>query len=291
MIDNSITADTARVVISLTDGYGRIQEILLDDTVHSNGYTGFLDLEGIQYEVSGSTYLKVSLFPLTPAGDVNADGLEDYAPFFMGDDGTNPTGLSGWDTAEDLEFYLDYINWSVDLCRNYLGDFTYCGMVGNYNLYLEDEMIAQTTHTQYIYTNPVLDSTMCYSVVAEYEQGFSSGTENCFTVFEHYEDSVSIDILDHLPWRFTLSQNFPNPFNPLTHINFILEQKEFVSLIVYDIMGKEIIRLENQQKDAGRYRVTWHGTDSAGIPVGSGIYFYRIEAGEFYKTRKMIYIK
>ena len=88
----------------------------MDDFVTSDGYSGYRDLEGLQYEAQGSDYLKVSIFPQTSVGDLNDDGLEDFAPFLMADNGQNPTGLCGWDSYDDLEFYQDYINWSINLC-------------------------------------------------------------------------------------------------------------------------------------------------------------------------------
>ncbi len=89
-----------------------------------------------------------------------------------------------------------------------------------------------------------------------------------------------------IPENYNLSQNFPNPFNPLTHINFDIPKENFVKLAVYNILGKEVEALVNEKLNAGSYSVEWNASK-----YSSGIYFYRIESGNFIKTMKMILIK
>ena len=89
-----------------------------------------------------------------------------------------------------------------------------------------------------------------------------------------------------LPDKFQLYQNYPNPFNPVTNIRFDIPRSSHVKLIVYDILGKEITTLANEKLSAGSYEVEW---DGSGYP--SGAYFYRVEAGDFFKTKKMILLK
>jgi carboxypeptidase T len=85
---------------------------------------------------------------------------------------------------------------------------------------------------------------------------------------------------------YDLMQNYPNPFNPNTKINFTIPKQNFVKLNVYDISGKLVSILVNESKDAGKYEVIFNGEN-----LSSGIYFYKIEAGDFIVTRKMILIK
>jgi hypothetical protein len=98
-----------------------------------------------------------------------------------------------------------------------------------------------------------------------------------------------------MPKSFSLSQNYPNPFNPLTTITFdipgTIGAKQRVSLNVYDIRGRLIRKLVNGEKEPGYYTVHWNGRDKRGGQVGSGIYFYRIETGEFVSTKKMVLLK
>jgi len=89
-----------------------------------------------------------------------------------------------------------------------------------------------------------------------------------------------------IPESFLLKQNFPNPFNPTTNINFSIPKTGFVSLKIYDIAGKEVADLVNEVKSAGNYIV---GFNAANLP--SGAYFYRIESSNFVDTKKMLLIK
>ena len=90
----------------------------------------------------------------------------------------------------------------------------------------------------------------------------------------------------NLPTVFYLSQNYPNPFNPTTKINFDLPKDVKVRIMVYDVLGREVIKLVDEFKKAGRYTVEFNGNNYA-----SGVYFYRIQAGEFVQAKKMVLIK
>lgn len=97
---------------------------------------------------------------------------------------------------------------------------------------------------------------------------------------------------EQLPERFGLSQNYPNPFNPTTNINYELPQTAAVNLIIYNMRGEVVRRLvQNQHQSAGRYTVQWDGADENGHSVPTGVYFYRIQAGDFVKAFKMTLIK
>jgi hypothetical protein len=93
------------------------------------------------------------------------------------------------------------------------------------------------------------------------------------------------------PAVFSLSQNHPNPFNPTTRIAFSLDREEPVSLVIYDIYGKVVKRLVDQPMVAGAYSEEWNGQDSQGNSVASGIYFYRLTAGNRTLTKKMVLLK
>ncbi len=89
-----------------------------------------------------------------------------------------------------------------------------------------------------------------------------------------------------LPEEFSLSQNHPNPFNPVTEISFSLPQANQVSLDVYNITGQKVAEIASGQFEAGNHSVTWDASGQA-----SGVYFYRLQAGEFEATRKMLLLK
>ncbi|MDH3890015.1 MAG: T9SS type A sorting domain-containing protein [candidate division Zixibacteria bacterium] len=94
-----------------------------------------------------------------------------------------------------------------------------------------------------------------------------------------------------MPESFYLSANYPNPFNPETHIDFGLPQASHVSLCIYNVMGQRVACLIDQAFGSGNHQVTWDGRDETGVLVGSGVYFYRLEAGSFTQTRKMTLMK
>jgi len=89
-----------------------------------------------------------------------------------------------------------------------------------------------------------------------------------------------------LPLRFELKQNFPNPFNPSTKIKYSIPQVSNVVIKVFDILGNEIETLVNEEKQTGTYEVTWY---VGNLP--SGIYFYRLQAGNYVETKKMVLMK
>lgn len=94
-----------------------------------------------------------------------------------------------------------------------------------------------------------------------------------------------------LPEQFSLEQNYPNPFNPTTTISYSLPQNSFVTLKIYDMLGREVKTLVNQNVNAGNIRVDWNGDDNYGNKVASGAYVYRITAGNFVSTKKMLLLK
>ena len=94
-----------------------------------------------------------------------------------------------------------------------------------------------------------------------------------------------------LPAEFALEQNYPNPFNPETRIRFALPQASSVKLVVYNLLGQKIRTLVDDDKPAGSHEIIWNARDEFGRPVASGIYIYRIIAGEFSQVRKLTLVR
>jgi hypothetical protein len=103
------------------------------------------------------------------------------------------------------------------------------------------------------------------------------------------KDSVINQI--KIPNEFSLMKNYPNPFNPKTNIQFTVPEQSFVKLFIYDINGKTVYKIINSELKSGYYNVVWDGTNELGLKVGSGIYFYRLEAKNYTSSQKMIFIK
>jgi hypothetical protein len=96
---------------------------------------------------------------------------------------------------------------------------------------------------------------------------------------------------DSRPTTFAISQNYPNPFNPMTEIKFQIPEDNHVSIVVYNVQGQFVADLMNEHKDAGFYNVRWDGTNAAGMRMPTGVYIYRIEAGTYVDSKKMILLK
>jgi photosystem II stability/assembly factor-like uncharacterized protein len=95
-----------------------------------------------------------------------------------------------------------------------------------------------------------------------------------------------LNVNNEIPSEYKLLQNYPNPFNPVTNIKYQIPHNSFVTLKIYDILGKEIETLENENKTPGIYNVEWF---TSGYP--SGVYFYKLIAGDFSEIKKMILLK
>jgi len=109
---------------------------------------------------------------------------------------------------------------------------------------------------------------------------------NIQKVFGSVKNNHSKEIIKMIPTEYSLTQNYPNPFNPVTHLEFGISKLGFVSLKVYDVLGREIKTLVNEIKPAGRFKIEFDGSNFA-----SGVYFYRLEAGDFVQTKRMVLIK
>ncbi|MBN2000989.1 T9SS type A sorting domain-containing protein, partial [candidate division KSB1 bacterium] len=96
---------------------------------------------------------------------------------------------------------------------------------------------------------------------------------------------------EHLPAQFMLWQNYPNPFNPSTEIRYDLPRDVSVRISIYNLIGHELCVLVYKPHRAGYYTVTWNGKDDRGRQVPSGIYIYRLTAGEFTAMRKLVFVK
>ncbi len=106
-----------------------------------------------------------------------------------------------------------------------------------------------------------------------------------------YVTSISNEKNAHLPDTYSLQQNFPNPFNPETIIQYELPENSHVTIIIYNILGQKIITLYEGEKLAGRHTIKWDGKNSSGHPVPSGLYLYKIITDSFISVKKMSLIR
>lgn len=97
--------------------------------------------------------------------------------------------------------------------------------------------------------------------------------------------------LSDVPVNFSLQQNYPNPFNPETRVNYQLAGSGFVTLGIYDLLGREIKMLVNKDQSFGNYSINWNGTDNFGNKVPSGVYMYTLRTGNYFISKKMVLMK
>ena len=125
------------------------------------------------------------------------------------------------------------------------------------------------------------------SIVHVVWQDFRDGNSEIYYKRDPTGNVTGIEIIDsEIPKEFSLSQNYPNPFNPNTTIQFALPKSGFVSLKIYNLLGREVALLVNEEKTYGTYTVKWNASGMA-----SGVYFYRMQVDSFIETRKLVFLR
>jgi hypothetical protein len=210
-----------------------------------------------------------------------------------------------WDSAPDSAYSID--NLSPCAPMGIAGDQSYypAGLeltwspnsetdLGGYNIYRgtdptfepsSDNWIANTCDTMAFDGNWTGDAGYCYKVTAVDIHGNES--DYALLCFEGVTGNDPMPVPD----ATFLAQNFPNPFNPNTTIAFGLKSAGFVNLSIYDAAGRLVATLINESRAAGNYTAAWNGKARNGSPAASGVYFYRLTAGTFIETKKMILLK
>lgn len=136
-----------------------------------------------------------------------------------------------------------------------------------------------TNRVTYSYTDKDIQS---YKIYYRLKQIDYNGAES-------FTSEILLDLL--MPDNFILFQNFPNPFNPNTNIQFVLGSKQMVTLKVYDLLGNEVATLVNEEKPAGKYEVTFSLAQFSKPELSSGVYFYTLKTGSFVQTKKMVLLR
>jgi len=124
----------------------------------------------------------------------------------------------------------------------------------------------------------------------------TNGNLSNFSTKEAFAVNSPTDIAEgnavgKIPTTFNIEQNYPNPFNPTTVINYDIPQNAVVTLSIYNMLGQKVKSLVSEQKNAGTYSVQWNGDNEFGQKVASGAYIYKINAGNFVKSMKMLLMK
>jgi hypothetical protein len=120
------------------------------------------------------------------------------------------------------------------------------------------------------------------------ENSYVSVLINRTKIIADIDDETSNELI---PSQFTLSQNFPNPFNPVTAIKYSISRRSRVTISIHDILGRKVATIVDKEKPAGTYTVVWDGTDDKGRHMATGLYIYQLVTEEFSESRKMLLLK
>jgi ligand-binding sensor domain-containing protein len=151
-----------------------------------------------------------------------------------------------------------------------------------------------TNWTAYTTSNSGMPSNTVRSLIVDESGNKWVGTYRGLGVYKE-GGVVAVDDLSNeqlpTPNKFTLAQNYPNPFNPSTTISFSASLASHVTIVIYDVLGREVKRLADGLYGAGKHTVIWEGTNNAGQRVAAGMYIYRVTSGDFAQSKKMILLK
>ncbi|MCP4580908.1 MAG: T9SS type A sorting domain-containing protein [candidate division Zixibacteria bacterium] len=224
----------------------------------------------------------------TPGGDiakymVMSNGEFDYEQFWCDFDYSDAGWISPPANAYDLANGFD---------TRFLFSFGPLNIPENDSAYFYIAMVAgDLLHADPDnYENNLRYSTDDSTSITSYLQNldFTDFINNCQSAVDAYLGMTDIqdDLTGYLPKDYGLSQNYPNPFNASTTIKYNLPTTSEVTIEIYDILGRKIETLLNDIKQAGYHQATWNACE-----VSSGLYFYRIQAGEFTESKKMVILK
>ncbi len=129
-----------------------------------------------------------------------------------------------------------------------------------------------------------------FKLLNKHKNHFVNLIDRILTWFD-VNTSVSSNELAHIPKDIWLAQNYPNPFNPSTTIRFGISQNSDVQLNVFNILGEKVAELVSGKLSAGNHDFTWDGHNYYGQQVASGVYFYRLSAGESVIEKKMMFVQ
>ena len=182
----------------------------------------------------------------------------------------------------------DYVSFKLQLV-----DYATSEILGEYNnvRFTKSNLSEHNNQDYLVNTKGIGNKTVILKLIVEtnIQPNFALTLENSGNARETLNKEIYKEILynnDKLVTEYALVQNFPNPFNPSTTIKYQLPQDGLVTLKIYDILGKEVTTLINEEKPAGKYEVNFNASQLA-----SGVYIYKIQAGSFVSSKKMILLK
>ena len=210
-----------------------------------------------------------------------------------GNDTPAPTGVSASDlaqTAEEVESYEGVLVKLENVTVSSVGDYDWSITdASGVEALIDDDMATMSGDNA---LSELVEGQQLSYVMGIFNYSFGTYKVQIRDVADlgasvGIDDDVKVN-----PYEYALHDNFPNPFNPETQIRFSLGGQENVKLVIYNIMGRQVRTLVNGDSfSSGFHIVNWYGTDNAGQKVPSGMYIYRIKAGDFVADKKMLLVK
>ena len=225
-----------------------------------------------------------------------------------------PLSHGNWENRWKISLTNKHIRWTVktdtgtkdldsetELVQDSLYNVTVLYDGSDYEIYINGELDAFTTFSGQILTTNI--DLMMGQVLPGNNQYNFSGVLDDIRIYNYaisYSDinslyDISTGIEDNLntevPLTYELTQNYPNPFNSQTNIRYIIKSPGRVILEIYDALGTRVKTLYNNFRPGGSFNAVWDGKDDQGRSVSSGVYFYRLNAGEFIQAKKMLLLK
>tara|TARA_X000001388_G_scaffold73185_1_gene64637 strand:+ start:667 stop:2598 length:1932 start_codon:yes stop_codon:yes gene_type:complete len=185
-----------------------------------------------------------------------------------------------WEASDDVDSEVSYI---TTITLDYFGD------VYTETYESSDSSVSVSGYEwSALMTNLNLQRWTLEYFVAVSDEEFTIESEVGEFVFENTSLSIDESIT---PLEFNLHQNYPNPFNPITTLRYDLPEDGLVDITVYDMLGNVVSNLVNANQSSGYKSIQWDATNNQGEPVSAGVYLYKIQAGDFVDTKKMILLK
>jgi sugar lactone lactonase YvrE len=266
---NDLTADTSGYLYITDVGAGKIFRVRISDHSDTTIVSGITKPNGILFDAQNNRVLFCQFAPNAPIKEIDLDDFS--VTTVLSTSFANFDGL-----AIDGDGYIYVSSWGTNAVYRYDNAFS-----------LPAELVSSDNNGPadifYNQQNNILAIPNYYSNLVDFVP----------------ITPVEVDELyGRMPLAVALSQNYPNPFNPATTIKYQIPELSFVTIKVYDVLGREIITLINEEKPAGTYEVEFsiHSSSVRNLSAGrqgltSGIYFYQIRAGDFIRTKKMLLIK
>ena len=273
-------------------------------------YSDMVDVPNLN---NGPVYLMVDILFPQPDGPCYVDDLysEDGHIILTVDDGLtweviDSTFSTGWYWASHMYNITDMLEGAT----SYRIGFMYDDCDGNwgYGIGIDNVHIKQGDDLSWLSISPYKGKSSFYggyNDTVEVEIGVYSlydGLEENENTYISYGDggfttltiNTGVYMSAHnevVPGTFALHQNYPNPFNPVTSIGFELPERTDISLVVYDLLGKKVKTLVNQNLGIGSYQIKWNGLSDRGEMLPSGMYFYELNSSDFRSVKKLILVK